>query len=509
MIPFSTWVRKCITLAPTFSKTKSRALRWFNMDIGVIPSRWESGVLFGFYALGIIFMGTEVNTAIKAGGGSAAVADLIGMRFGVYATVLIPLLFIFAGRNNFLQFVTRWNFSTFLTFHRWIARAVFMLLMGHVGAITYSWKGQVAYSVAMSADWVIWGTVATCGCGVMLFQGMLSLRRLAYEIFLVVHIVLALFFAIGAVKHLDHFEGFSAFAYVAIAVWVFDRCVRLIRIISFGFPEATLTLMPDNIIKVAIPKRSWWKSTPGGYGFIHFLTPSTFFQSHPFTIVDSVDSKNVITVFCRIKGGVTHSIHRKLAAKSLSMTMRVTLEGPYGFQAPVAAHDTVVFIAAGNGIPGIISETLDLAKRTRDLSAKKAELHWVVRNRSHVGIFEKELAVLGKHNIDITIYCTGLSLNPFATPTKAEKYDEKNLSPETLEFDVSASTLQTNSRINWIDRRPDVHTIVRGGIERSNRAVAFVTCASPAMNDEIRSAVRGNLVAGKRIDLIDQLQIWA
>lgn len=510
--PFFNWVQKSISMAPTFSKRKARALKWFNVDIGLIPTRWESLVLLGFYVVGIILLAVEINTSVQAGGGSKNVAMTIGDRFGDFGTTLIPLLMVFAGRNNFLQFITRWNFSTFLTFHRWIARAVFLFLIGHVGSLTYSWEGETPYSDMMLQPWVIWGTVACILCGLMLFQGMLSLRRLAYEVFVLVHILFAVFFVVGAWRHLDHFDGFSNYMYASVSVWLFDRAVRLARIFSFGFPKATLTLLANDIIKVDIPRRSWWRSTPGGYGFIHFLTPTAFFQSHPFSIVELVQTKDAISMYCRIKGGVTHSLCRQLAAKNRSMSLRVTVEGPYGFQAPVSLHDSVVFIAGGNGIPGIISEALDLAKRTSS-STRRAELHWIVRDRNQVAAFDKELALLGQHaNVNVKVYCTGMSLNPFTTPTKdlhSEKGDEKDTSFDTLDYDYSATTLEVDGRITWVDARPDIQSIVRGGIAGANRAVAFVTCASPVLEDEIRAAVRRNLIAGKRVDLVDQLQIWA
>jgi hypothetical protein len=43
-------------------------------------------------------------------------------RTGVYAYIMAPLLFLFAGRNNILLWLTNWSHSTFLVLHRWIAR---------------------------------------------------------------------------------------------------------------------------------------------------------------------------------------------------------------------------------------------------------------------------------------------------------------------------------------------------------------------------------------------------
>ena len=39
------------------------------------------------------------------------------------------------------------------------------------------------------------------------------------------------------------------------------------------------------------------------------------------------------------------------------------VEGPYGEPTPARYADTAVFIAGGNGIPGIYSEVMDMARR--------------------------------------------------------------------------------------------------------------------------------------------------
>lgn len=60
------------------------------------------------------------------------------------------------------------------------------------------------------------GTVATVIAGLMLFQGMLYLRRKWYEVFLIGHIILAVFFIIGTWIHVVDF-GYMWYIYAAVA----------------------------------------------------------------------------------------------------------------------------------------------------------------------------------------------------------------------------------------------------------------------------------------------------
>lgn len=74
------------------------------------------------------------------------------------------------------------------------------------------------------------------------------------------------------------------------------------------------------------------------------------------------------------------------------MKIRVAVEGPYGETSDARKSDTVVYIAGGNGIPGMFSEVTDLAKRyTSTKSVKKLKLYWVIREYRSLNWFFDEL----------------------------------------------------------------------------------------------------------------------
>lgn len=45
-------------------------------------------------------------------------------RAGILAVANMPLVWIFAGRNDVFLWLTGWNFGTFNIFHRWVARVL-------------------------------------------------------------------------------------------------------------------------------------------------------------------------------------------------------------------------------------------------------------------------------------------------------------------------------------------------------------------------------------------------
>lgn len=49
----------------------------------------------------------------------------------------MPLVWLFASRNNILLWVTGWSFATFNRFHRWVARVAVAQIVAHAVAYTY------------------------------------------------------------------------------------------------------------------------------------------------------------------------------------------------------------------------------------------------------------------------------------------------------------------------------------------------------------------------------------
>ncbi|KAL6450555.1 CFL1 Probable ferric reductase transmembrane component [Candida maltosa Xu316] len=400
------WWRKHVSMPATFGKKRAQEQGLFKFFDFLIPSRFESVVIFMFYVVIIILC--AINTEYIEGDPVFDSKYESTMRYaadrtGIVATIMMPLIFLFAGRNNFLQWLTGWNYNTFMTYHRHTARVMFMLVVIH--AVCFSILLSSRYASDMKETYLIWGTIATVAGGIIWVQAMLFFRRRWYEIFLFIHIVMAVLWVAGAWVHVDEL-GYIEFVYPTVAVWCVDRLVRIGRLIVFGFPKAEVTLLANETLRVVVPKPSYWKSVPGGHAFIHFIKPTYFWQSHPFTFVDSPDNSHII-LYCKVKGGLTHSLYRKLVNNpGQTATIRVGVEGPYGESTPAKYADTAVFIAGGNGIPGIYSEIMDIARRVTCETKKKLKLIWVIREYKSLEWFAEELEILKNTTIETTIYVT-------------------------------------------------------------------------------------------------------
>ncbi|RCK62338.1 putative ferric reductase transmembrane component [Candida viswanathii] len=532
--PFSNWLRKHVLLPATIGRKKSQNYKYFRIVEFYMPSRFESFILIGFTAVCVVTL--SINTYFAQGdevifSNYYARLRYVANRTGTCSTMMMPLVILFAGRNNILQFVTRWNYSVFITFHRHIARMMFAFVMIH--AVCFTIALGPAYASVMSMPFMIWGTAATVLAAIMLFQGMLYLRRRWYEVFVLSHVVMAVFYVVGTWRHVVDL-GYMWYVYASVAVWVLDRLIRLVRLLAFGFPEATVTLMSDETLKITIPRPEDWKPIPGAHVFIHFLTPSTFYQNHPFTI--GLDEDRKINLYCKVKNGITLTLYKKLVdVPNRTTKIRVGVEGPYGETSDARKSDTIVYIAGGNGIPGMYSEATHLASRySTTKSAKKVKLYWVVREFRSLNWFFDELDKLRRSPIETTIYITqpnnATAIEELAARVCSSKlelkscysmgegdsktigsYDLKHHESKVNHMDqIQEAVAYELDPIRLIGGRPNIHEIINYEVTEAPGSIAFVTCGHPAMVDDVRAEVVDAI--GKhenRIDFYEQLLGWS
>lgn len=546
---FSNWFRKTVTVPATGGKRKTNEKPFMKVLDMLVPTRLETIVLTGFFLLTAYF--AVINIHYVEGdpvfkSKYRALLRFYAVRTSILTSSMMPLLILFGGRNNFLQWLTRWDYSTFITFHRWISRVLVLMIVIH--SLFYTLYDR-DFSYFIREGYVQAGLVATTSGIVILVQGLLVLRRKWYECFLLIHIILACGFIFGAYVHVSDLYCLWFYHYT-VAVWAFDRLVRLGRLFSFGFPKAQVFLLADESLKVVVPKPYHWQSIPGGHVFIHFLRPGCFWQSHPFTYTNSIDNNNEIILFIKVKLGVTQDLYNYLKAHpGRTTSIRVAVEGSYGEHTPARHYETSVFVSGGNGIPGIYAEAIDLALANVKLNIKLA---WVVREYRSLLWFYEELMSLRNTKIETTIYVTKPDSHSFledfnlrfATEVVNELQSSTQVvnSPRLIHSDESSdesTTLKSampsgsvshygstesvspEEIINKIKRelsfitfkegRPSMDLLVKDTIKESPGACAYITCGHPVMVDDLRLAVVNNIdnAERKRIDYYEQLQVWA
>lgn len=508
--------RKYITLPALIRRKRTHHQSFLYVFSFLVPSRLET--LIGSVFFWLVFLFCALKMDWSPGNPifplrQTAMLRMVADRTGIMGTMLLPLLILIGGRNNFLQWLTRWKFSTFIMYHRWIGRIIVALVFVH--AMCYTYMEMSEYKEFMKENYIIWGTLAVTSGGLICFQGMLFLRRRFYEVFLVLHILLAALFVAGAWRHMDTFR-YMEWMYAAVSVWSLDRFVRLVRMFSFGAPKAQITLLADDCLRVVVPKPSYWPSVPGGHAWVYFCHSWYFWQSHPFTFLDSTVEKNNIVFVLKTKKGATHYITKVLSKRpDRTMTMRVIVEGPYGEPCRVEHHDNAVFVAGGNGIPGIFSEVYDMAVRSTDNNKQRLKLIWILRELLTIEWVWEELHALRSTKIQATIYvtrpeigCADVLLERMLTREESSA-EEKDLYLKEGK-DVVTLLREHFPHIEIKTGRPRMEEIVDAEVEEAQNSAAFVTCGHPMMVDDLRYAVVQKIdKTEKRVDFFEQLQVWA
>lgn len=512
--------RKHILLPPTFKYTHSSVYKLFKYYSFNIPTRFQTLILIGFFIIRFVLYFTNYpvvmpnfisNTVAKQ------ITSYLAYRSGVFALTQIPLMLLFGGRNNFLLWITGWSLDTFNVFHRWLGRSVLIDLIIHGAAYTRSSVNVGKLVSRWHNPYFHWGVVALLSNGIIIVMSSHIIRAHRYELFLVIHLLFAIVFVMGAWYHLKLLDSERQYTYAAVAVWAFDRLVRYIRIICSGLnSKGQMKLYSDGIIKVKISGYRLWKPRPGSYAFFHFLKPSFFWQSHPFTIVESPlpEDKDKITIIMRVKNGITKKLAESLQqTQDRSTEMRMLVEGVYGSNHHLSHYDNVVMFSGGIGVTGVYSYASSLRKDPNP--HKRFMFVWCVASEEALEWFKDEIDYLAQDpRFDVRVYInSNRPIDPTdessdhestevdMTSTDKEK-EEQPIHPPPMARANSTTVAKSYEKLS-------IPSAVHEQLITASGTTAFVCCGPGAMNDDVRATVARNLDFHKgRVDYFEESFSW-
>ncbi|KAF5672286.1 ferric reductase Fre2p [Fusarium heterosporum] len=378
------------------------------LGMGIVPTRGQ--VLFILYIIAINAVATfEGYPSYKP---NAVYPDRryelmrkISNRAGAIAFANVPVVILYAGRNNLLLRMTNWSHSTFLLLHRWIATiCVIQVILHSLLWLRIEVEAHAHAKTAAKPYWY-WGIIATVVFSMFLPFSMLPIRKIMYEFFLILHICFSVIALVGSWYHIWYLYegsgGFEIWLIIAMVFWVYERLLRIVRISRYGVKKAYVTRVDDKYLRVDIPDVD-----AHGHCFVYFPTLTwRVWENHPFSVVScsmsqvSGDSevsssssqvrfeasddltasafKEAGGVTSNARGIVTRSQNRrpgitlfvqhlrgftaKLAKKAdTGVGIPVLIECSYGHQThsqftPTSEYPNTLVIAGGVGIAGVVS----------------------------------------------------------------------------------------------------------------------------------------------------------
>lgn len=491
------------TLIPNGKYAQEYGWNWFSI---LFPNRIQFLVDLFLFVLQVAFYCAPYYQHEGAVFATPEIALQRGLsdRTGIMAFGKIPLLILFAGRNNFLLYITGWSYTTFLHFHKILA--LWMTVDTLIHSVGYTIMELGYYVSALQSLYFACGVAATVLCFLLCGFAFYTLRKHYYEYFIITHIALAIGFIAMCWWHCNEL-GWMEWMVAAVAVWGFDRFVRVIRMTAFGYRNATITAVGNEMLQIVVAKPSWWSSASGQYGYIYF-SGLLFWQNHPFTIV--CKDSNIIA-YIKVKNGMTRRIWDQLALSGGSMVTKVSIEGPYGSMGSggIKKMDDLILFAGGSGAPAILDSACH---------ASKGKLFWVVPDLTLVKAYSY---LLKDVRIPTEIFVTRESGEEsqfkmmdtffdsvFSDDTDSSEEREK-LSAQDVE--KSEKTLSSDHTLVTVYyQRPDIKQIVSNEIVNSSEtSVGIVGCGPSPMMDTLRNVVATSAFSTeKAINFYDELQVW-
>lgn len=223
---------------------------------------------------------------------SAEIFVYIANRAGAVSFANIAVLILYAGRNNVLLWLTDWPYPTFLGLHKTVAWVATIEACLHSAMYLQEYQSAGTLYTESAVPYWIAGIVATLAMSILLVVSVRPLRQAAYELFLVVHILLSILVIWGCWAHIvwryDRQWGYENWIIIAAVFWGFDRALRMVRCLFSGVKRATVYRIDNDYLRVDIPGVHC-----SGYAFVYF--PSLLWrptltnrpwENHPFSVID-------------------------------------------------------------------------------------------------------------------------------------------------------------------------------------------------------------------------------
>ncbi|KAL4963635.1 ferric reductase family protein [Aspergillus stella-maris] len=285
-------------LVSTAIPSRGRQFLWWTFS-----SRSEASVTLGFGVLSIVLccVGYRLFPEnIYWPDLSAQLVRYMADRTGIVSFANLPLLWLFAGRNNICAWATGWNFATFNVFHRHVAWIATIQAVIHTALYLVLFFQNSNPWRKLQKPYLIWGTLATVLMVLILPAAVNWLRHRAYELFLIIHIVFSIGLLVGCFYHTIIFEGqeYWFYLWLPVGIWAFDRALRVIRILycnlhvrtnsgrrlQYSKSTASYDKASDLIRLDVIPGSNTLRPRPGDYYFLYQPFRLTGWENHPFTL---------------------------------------------------------------------------------------------------------------------------------------------------------------------------------------------------------------------------------
>ncbi|SNX82043.1 related to ferric reductase [Melanopsichium pennsylvanicum] len=324
----------------------------------------------------------------------------LALRSGMMALGLMPFIYTLGSKVNFISLLTGVSHEKLQVYHQWLAR--FMLFLATIHVIPFIHQPLADHGVAglrkqfFSDSIYTTGVIAYACLFVLSFASTSGIRERCYELFLLIHVPVAILFLGYMFVHCQALLTSWRYLWATAALYMLSVFLRFaLQLQHSGFlsmSKCRIEALPNGLTKMTVESTMRWR--PGQHVFVRFpgLAP---LSAHPFTIVsmpspDNQQLVSTVVLMAKARKGLTKRLHdqafkvqtQQVARVRSGLTLSAILDGPYGQDAGVSSYTRVLLLAGGSGITFVLASLLELSWRWQRNAAATRAVHliWSMRD---------------------------------------------------------------------------------------------------------------------------------
>ncbi|TGJ81304.1 hypothetical protein E0Z10_g7461 [Xylaria hypoxylon] len=459
--------------------------------------------------------------------------ERIGYRNAWVTVTQVPLLYLLASKTSMIGLIIGTSHERLNWLHRWVARTMFVTATVHG---FHFWAEWVHYDIVQDELDTL-STIVPYGLGawgILLWMTITSFkpfRSMAYEFFVIQHILAAIIFLYVVYVHIPVAARYNV--WFSVAAISFDRACRLVLLVwqnvklepkntcckgGQRFGHQTQLTAVGNSITVLTLSNVHFEWSAGQYLYI-WIPQIGVLETHPYTIATSHPLPgtcicNSIQLVVRSHNGFSKRLNQfaqKAEASGKKETVRAFVVGPYGRPPRWDIFETVILISASTGasftLP--ILESLLEAKATN--CTKRVDFLLAARQGEEVGFYLERLhEAIDKAQsvgIDLTVHIAVTGNGQLETLASVSTTSSSDMEKDTLirggdiatrAESIPAGRLTARKRLSQssIDShifhsaaRPDVADFIRGAVEETGGETSVVACGGQSLVAQVRTSV--------------------
>ncbi|KAK9777191.1 putative Ferric-chelate reductase [Seiridium cardinale] len=470
--------------------------------------------------------------------------ERIGYRNAWVTVTQLPFLYLLSAKTSIIGLIAGTSYERLNWLHRWVARTMFLTATVHGFHFWTEWLyyDYLELELEMMPS-IKYGLGAWAILLWMVITSLKPFRSMAYEIFVVQHIIAAIMFLWVIYVHVPAYAQYNI--WFAIAALCFDRVFRVGLLLwqniklnpnpsrckggqKFGHQTQVNTIGESTTVLTIKDVHFKWSA---GQHLYLWLPRVGAFEAHPYTIASphlmpETCICNSIQLVIRSHSGFSkrlHSFAKKTEASDKKQTLTALVAGPYGRPPRWDIFETLVLISASTGASFTLPILESVLQSKSTLCTKRIDFLLTARQGEEIGFYHERLheaiAKASERGIELSVHiavtgngqletvAASLSSSASASTVSHEKklgvtertgvVEEKPSRGGCCSADVETASFprkrfsqtSTDSHIHHFASRPDVAGYIRTAVEATGGETGVVVCGGTSLVANVRTSV--------------------